>query len=208
MKKLGITASVLCITMAVIAVGAAFWQRSAHDSKESDANKHATVATVIQKAEAEGNQAGELLKQYVATGDASLIPQMQAQTSQGVTDLTSAVRQSGGDSNGFLDKGTQFVQASGKVIAMRQAGDVQGAAAALNQLGQQFQAFVAAQNQFAAQEQSLAESAHNSADSAQTAESWLFITAIALGIVGVSGGAVVAANSIRRRRSLQTGATV
>lgn len=204
-NKLAIIAVVVCSVALAAFLGAAIWQRTVHDSNLDDAHTHFTVAAVIEKAEAEGTQAGNLLQQYVASGDASLIPQIQTQTSQGVSDLTSAVRQSGGDSNGFLDKGTQFVQASGQIIAARQSGDAKAASAAVTQLGQQFQDFIAAQTQFATREQSMGQANLDSADSAGAAESWLFLAAGLSGIGGMAAG-LITLRSRSRRRSL-TGAT-
>jgi hypothetical protein len=185
-------------------LGGALWQKSVHDSHADDAASHTKAAALIQSAEAEGTTAGDLLKQYVETGDKTLIPQMQTHTDDGVRQLTAAISAAGTDPNGFLDEGSKLTVAVGQIIALRQAGNVPGAAAGLQKLSEQFNAFTAAQDAFVSSEQQKATSANDSADNADTTARWLVLSATAVGLVLVFGTSVVLVRKFARRRVAAT----
>lgn len=186
-----------CLVLAVMTM-ATLWQAAVHHSMANDAQTHANTAALFQSAETEGKAAASLTQQYVATGDATLVPQIQAHTQAGVQQLTTAVQSVGGDPNGFVNKGAQLVQASGQVIALRQSGDAAGAAKLLSDLSPQFNALIATQDQIVASEQAASASALSSADNAKTATIWLAIFAGVFGVVIVAGGLVVVSRSVRR----------
>jgi CHASE3 domain sensor protein len=192
-----ITVALSCLVLAVMTM-ATLWQAAVHHSKANDAQTHANTAALFQNAETEGKAAGDLMQKYVATGDITIVPQIQAHTQTGVQQLTAAVQSVGSDPNGFVDKGAQLVQASGQVIALRQTGDVAGAAKLLSDLSPQFTAFIAAQDQVVASEQAASASALSSADNARTATIWLAIVAGVFGAVIVVVGLVVVSRSARR----------
>lgn len=192
-----IAVALACLVLAVMTM-ATLWQAAVHHSKANDAQTHANTAALFQGAETEGKTAGALTQQYVATGDTTLVPQIQAHTQAGVQQLTTAVQSVGSDPNGFVDKGAQMVQVSGQVIALKQSGDAAGAAKLLSDLSPQFNSFVAAQDQVVASEQAASASALSSADNAKTATIWLAIFAGVFGAVIVAGGLVVVSRSARR----------
>jgi hypothetical protein len=109
---------------------------------------------------------------------------MQAKTDSGVRQLTTAISMAGGDPNQFVQQGGAFVQAAGRVVALRQAGDIQGAATALSQIAAEFDAFIAAQDQFVAAEQASAATAISEADDAEEAATWIAL-AIAADMIAV-----------------------
>jgi CHASE3 domain sensor protein len=192
-----IAVSLSCLVLAVMTM-ATLWQAAVHHSQANDAQTHATTAALFQSAETEGKTAGGLTQQYVATGDATLVPQIQTHTQAGVQQLTAAVQSVGSDPNGFVDKGAQLVKVSGQVIALRQSGDTAGAAKLLTDLSPQFNALIATQDQIVASEQAASASALSSADNAKTATIWLAIFAGVFGAVIVAGGLVVVSRSARR----------
>jgi len=185
-------------------LGGAVWQKSVHDSKADEAASHARVASLIQSAEAEGKAAGDVLKQYVESGDETLIPQMQAHSDNGVRQLTAAISTAGSDPNGFLDEGAKLTVAVGQIVAMRQTGDVAGAAAALQKLSEEFSAFIASQDAFVSSEQEKAASASDSADGAETLARWLALSAGVTGLVLVLGTSVVVVRKLARRQVAAT----
>ena len=124
---IAVAAVIGCLLMAVLAAGS-LYQATQHHNKNNDAQSHENIATMFQTAENEGKAASDSLQQFVATGDAAFIAAAQSHTQTGVQQLTSAVALVGSDPNGFVDKGSQMVQASGQVIALRQTGDAAGAA--------------------------------------------------------------------------------
>jgi CHASE3 domain sensor protein len=192
-----IAVALACLVLAVMTTFT-LWQAAVHHSKANDAQTHANTASLFQSAETEGKTASQLVQQYVASGDATLIPQAQAHTQTGVQQLTAAVQSVGSDPNGFVDKGAQLVQVSGQVIALRQSGDAAGAAKLLSDLSPQFNSFVAAQDQVVASEQAASASALSSADNAKTATIWLAILAGVFAAAIVVGGLVVVSRSARR----------
>jgi hypothetical protein len=170
--------------LALVLLAAFAWQASVHSSRSDDADRHLEVAALIVSAEADGTAAGDLLRRFVETGDATLLPEMQAKTDSGVRQLTTAISMAGGDPNQFVQQGGAFVQAAGRVVALRQAGDIQGAATALSQIAAEFDAFIAAQDQFVAAEQASAATAISEADDAEEAATWIAL-AIAADMIAV-----------------------
>jgi hypothetical protein len=165
--------------LALVLLAAFAWQLSVHSSRSDDADRHKEVASLITSAQADGTAAGEFLRQYVETGDQALLPQMQEKTDAGVRQLTSAIALAGGDPDQFVQQGGAFVQAAGQVVALRQAGDIQGAATALGQIATEFETFIAAQDAFVADEEASAASAISEADNAETAATWLALATAA-----------------------------
>jgi hypothetical protein len=183
--------------LAVVFFAGFAYQQSEESSKNNEAKDHLAVASTLELAVQDGVAAGALLTTYVETGDEALLPQMQDKTDQGVRGLTSAITQAGGDPNSFVQTGSQIVQRSGEVIALRQAGDVAGAAAVLTTLGEDFTAFIALQQEYIADERAESASATASADDAGQLASWFLAAAIAL-TIGVTAGAAIAI--VRRSR--------
>lgn len=168
------------------------WQNDEQKSKEAEAANHLTVATTLEAAVSDGVAAGTLLTQYVQTGDEALLAQMQAKTDEGVRGLTEALTLAGQDPNSFLQTGSQIVQRSGEVIALRQSGDVASAGASLTALGEDFAAFVAVQQEFIASERTIAAESTASADDAgQLAEMFLLAAGGVLIIVVLSAGVAI-----------------
>jgi hypothetical protein len=195
----GITVAAVigCLLMVVLAVGALF-QATQHHNKINDAQSHDNIAAMFQTAENEGKAASQSLQQYVATGDVSFVTAAQGHTQTGVQQLTSAVGLVGSDPNGFVDKGSQMVQASGQVIALRQTGDAAGAAQLLQDLSPSFNSFVAAQDQVIAEQHQAAADARSSADSAKTLTFWLAVLSGVVGLGLVGGGLIVITRGSRR----------
>ncbi len=193
-----IAVALSCLVLAVLTLGT-LWQAAVHHNLVNDAQTHDQTAALFLASENEGKTASQLTQDYVATGDATLIPQIQAHAATGVQQLTAAVQAVGSDPNGFVDKGSQMVTASGQVIALRQSGEVTGAASLVSDLSPQFKSFVAAQDAVIASEQKAAADARSSADNAETATIGLAIIAGVLGAAIVIGGLVVVSRGSRRR---------
>ncbi|HVP05009.1 MAG TPA: hypothetical protein VMT90_04955 [Dehalococcoidia bacterium] len=198
--KIALAGIVLCTCLVVALAIATIWQRDVQQSKLDDVEAHVAVATSFQDAEAEGQAAGQALQQYVATGDSQLIATINEHTSAGVTKLTAAVQQSGVNSQPFLDSGSALVQAEGQIIALRQAGDAQGAITALTQLTTQFQEFISAQDAIIASEQASAQQAQNDADSAADAQTGLIVGAAIFALGAVALGVLYVRSTASRRR--------
>jgi len=194
---IAVAAVIGCLLMVVLAVGA-MYQATQHNNKLDDAQSHENIAAMFQSAENEGEAASQSLQQYVATGDTAFVAEAQAHTQTGVQQLTSAVGLVGSDPNGFIDKGSQMVQASGHIIALRQAGDAAGAVKLMQDLEPSFNSFIAAQDQVIADQHQAAADARSSADTAKTLTFWLAVVAGVVGFAVVAGLIIVLTRGSRR----------
>lgn len=192
-------AAVIGVCVVAVLFAASVWQENTKQSKIDEADSSLLTASLIGDAQAEAATAAALLNEYVVSGDETLIPEIQSHTANGVQALSSAIGEAGADENGFLGQGTSVVEALSQIIALRQAGDVQAAAAALEQLSPGFDALTADLDAFVASERADAAAATSSADDANTAASWLAIGAGSLAAVMALGAVVFVAGNLRRR---------
>ena len=190
----------VCIVAALFA--ASVWQDNTKQSKIDEAQSSLLTASLIGDALSDGAAAGALLNEYVISGDEALIPQIQASTATAVQNLSAAIAESGSDEGNFLAQGSTAVEALAGVIALRQVGDVQAAAAALEELSPGFNALLAGLDEFADSERAAAAAATSSAEDANTAASWLAISAGALAAFMALVVVVVVINSLRRRSTV------
>ncbi len=177
------------------------WQNDKQKSEEAAAENHLTVASTLDKAVSDGVEAGAILTQYVQTGDAALLPQMQAKTDDGVRGLTEALTLAGRDPGSFIQTGSQIVQRSGEVIALRQSGDVAGAGAVLTALGEDYAAFIAVQQEFIQSERTIAAESTASADDAGQLSELLLLAAGGVMVIVVCSAIV----SVLRREEEPAG---
>jgi len=187
---------ILTTCLAITFFGAFLWQQTEKNSREDEANKHDEIATKLETAVADGLGAGTTLTEYVQSGNPELLPAMQAKSDEGVRQLTAAITAAGSDPNGFVKTGSVIVQRSGEVIALRQAGDVPGAGAALQGLTNDFGTFVQQQRDFIAQERQAAAASRASADDANQLSTWFIIAGAVAGLAAAGGVAV----SVFRRK--------
>ena len=190
------------IVLAVL-VAATVWQGNVHDSDISAMESHSTTAAFLQEAGTEAGLTAPLVRQYVETGDARLIPQIQEHTTAAVKSMTGAISEGGvSDLNAISADGGRLADGLGQVIALRQTGDVQGAAAAVEQLSPAFDKVTAQLGEAVTLELQEVSSLQSSADKADDAASWLLIASIAWGAaLGVAVTAVVARSMFGRRVS-------
>jgi len=182
-KWLGFGAVIVAGCVLVTLAAASAWQAKASQSDLDDAESHATTAALLQEAKGEGLTAFELLRQYVATGDETLLPEFKSHSAAGIDSLSTAVARGGvTDMSPLVAGGAQLVQGAGRIVATRQSGDAQGAVAALTDGAPQFQQFAAVQDQAIEAESAAAVSLRASADDADTAATWLAVGAGAIGV--------------------------
>ncbi len=202
MRGIALIAAVLCTVLtAVFAVGA-FLEHSAAESKVDDAEQHESAASLFRQAEGEAQAAGTALQEFIATGDATKIQEINERTSSGVTLLTAAVQEAGIDGTPLLEGGSALVQAEGQIIALRQAGDVQGAIAGLTALQTQFEEFQATQNGIIENQETLAAEARDDAETADGLTQWMVIAGAVFAIGAVFSGIVYIRQNTSRRRSV------
>ncbi len=182
-KWLGVGALIVASCVLVSLAAASAWQVKARQSDLDDAESHSTTATLLQDAKKEGIAASGLLRQYVATGDETLLPEFKSHSAAGINSLTTAVARGGvTDLSGLVSAGVQLVQGSAQIVATRQSGDAKAAAAALTDGGPKFEQFLAVQNQAIEAESAAAASLRDSADNAEATAIWMAVGAGAMGV--------------------------
>ena len=196
------------IVLAVL-VAATVWQGNVHESDTSAAESHSTTAAFLQEAGTEAGITAPLVRQYVETGDAKLVPQIQEHATAAVKSLTGAINEGGvSDLTPIAAEGGRVAEALGQVIALRQSGDVPGAAAALQQLSPAFEKVTAELEQAATLEVQEASNLQSSADKADDAASWLLIASIVWGAALAVGVTALIARSMFGKRVSKTPSTI
>ncbi|HEY5625451.1 MAG TPA: hypothetical protein VIT93_03070 [Dehalococcoidia bacterium] len=190
----------VCVVAALFA--ASVWQENAKQSKIDEAESHLLTASLVVDAQTEAATAAAVLNEYVISGDAALIPEIQTRTAAGVQALSAGIAEAGSDEGNFLAQGSEAVEALAGVIALRQIGDVAGAAAALEQLSPGFESLVAGLDAFVVSERAAAADATSSADSANTTASWLAISAGSLAAVMALAAVGLVVGNLRRRSTV------
>ena len=192
------------IVLAVL-VAATVWQGNVHDSDASAAESHSTTAAFLQGAGTEAGITAPLVREYVQTGDVTLVPQIQEHTTAAVKSMTGAISEGGvADLAPIAAEGGNLADGLGKVIALRQAGDVPAAAAAAEQLTPAFEKVTTELNAAVTLELEEAASLQSSADKADYAASWLLIASIVWGAALAVGVTVLVARSMFGRRVTKT----
>ncbi len=190
----------VCVVAALFA--ASVWQENTKQSKIDEAESSLLTASLIVDAQTEAATAGALLNEYVITGDEALIPQIQSRTSTAVQNLSAAIAEAGSDEGNFLVQGSAAVEVLSQVIALRQIGDVQAAAATLEQLSPSFSALIADLDAYAESERAAAAAATNSAGDANTTASWLAISAGSLAAFMALAVVAIVVGNLRRRDTI------
>ena len=192
------------IVVAILA-GASVWQSGIHRSDLDEAESHSTTASLLQEAGQEGDVASGLLRQYVADGDATLIPEIQTHSTMAVESLTQAVAQGGvADLNRIVVGGAGLADGAGQVVALRLSGDIQGAAAALQGIAPTFEELTIALEDAIALEQLEVSSLQASAATADDVASWLRVATIAIGAATGLVGAGLILRAVAKRRVPET----
>jgi len=190
------------IVLAVL-VAATVWQGNVHESDTSAAESHSITAAFLQGAGTEAGITAPLVRQYVETGDAKLVPQIQEHVTAAVKSMTGAISEGGvADLTAISTDGGGLADGLGQAIALRQAGDVQGAAAAVERLSPAFDKVTAQLEQATTLELQEVSKLQSSADKADDAASWLLIASIVWGAaLGVGVTALIARSMFGKRVS-------
>jgi CHASE3 domain sensor protein len=196
------------IVLAVL-VAATVWQGNVHESDSSAAESHSTTAALLQDAGTEAGIAAPLLRQYVETGDARLVSQIQEHAAVAVKNLTGAISEGGvADLTPIAAEGGQLTDGLGRIIALRQAGDVPAAAAALEQLSPVLEKVTTEVQAAVTLELQEASKLQSSADTADDAASWLLIAAIIWGAALGVGVTALVVRSMFGKRVSKTPSTI
>ena len=196
------------IVLAVL-VAATVWQGNVHKSDTSAAESHSTTAAFLQGAGTEAGFTAPLVRDYVKTGDVTLVPQIQEHATVAIKNLTAAIREGGvADLTTIAAEGTGVSDGLGQVIALRQSGNVPAAAAALEQLSPAFEKVSAEVTAAVTLERQEASKLQSSADKADSAASRVLIASIVWGVALSVGVTALVARSVFGRRVSKTPSTI
>jgi hypothetical protein len=188
------------IVIAAAAVSA--WQASIHSSESAEIESRSTTVSLLQDVEEESGVAATLLQQYVADGDTTLVPEIQSHSNAAMGSLTEAAAES--DAAGIDEvaaDGAGLTEGAAQIIGLRMSGDLQGAAAALEEATPAFEEFNLGLAQVAEQLQDV-DALQSRADRASDLARWSLIIAAAAGAtLGFATLALIASSLIRRRAS-------
>lgn len=192
----------LVMLLAVVAGGSA-WQVRAQQTDLNHLESHSRRATLLQEAEAQAGVAALTLQRYVIAENAALPPgvqlasEVQLYATAAIESLTEAVAQPGAaDVSDITVVGVGLAQGAGQVVALRQAGDAEGAAAALEELVPVFYEFRLQLEDATALELQEVSSLRSKADAAGQRALWLLIISGAFGAVAGLAASILIARSI------------
>jgi hypothetical protein len=200
----------ICLgAIAAVALGAlAAWQADVQRSKADEMESHVASAALLQGAGEEAATSARLLRTYVETGDEALLPQFQSHATAALEGVTGAAAQGNDSARVIAGEGSGLVQSAGQVIALRKVGDVQGAAAAMEQMSLAFQGVSAGLEDAIVAEQEKAATLEDSAASADALSSRRLLAGlIASGFV-VIGAVAFATGAIFGRRTPKTASPI
>ena len=193
----------LLSVIVIAATAVSVRQASVHSSHTADVESRTTTVSMLQDVEEESAIAATLLLQYVANGDDTLIPEIQSHSSAAMGTLTEAAALS--DAAGIDEiavAGAALVEGAAQVIALRLSGDVQGAAAALEEAAPAFEELNLGFAQISERELLEVDALQGKADRASDLARWSLIVAVAAGAtLGFATLALITRSLIKRRAS-------
>ncbi len=187
----------LLAVILIVVAGASAWQSRVHQSNLDELQSHSSTATLLQEAEAQAGIAALLVQRYVIAGDETLVPEIESHATATVASLTEAVAREG--ESDLIDVaviGAGLAEGSGRVVALRQAGDLEGASAAMEEIVPVFREFRLGLEDATARQLEEVSNLRRSADQAGALAFWLLVG------LGTAGAVLGLAASILIARSI------
>ena len=180
--------ALLCLIFGVT-VGLSTWQSRIHRNDLNELDRHSNSATRLQEAEAHGGFAALLVQRQVMAGDEDPV-EIQGHIDAAGEALLAAIQQGAPlEAQEATVSGAGLAQGASRVLAQREAGDVEGAAATMETLVESFREYRDHLENATAQEIEQVEALRASANRAGNLAFWLLFLS---GILGTS--AAVAAS--------------
>ena len=194
---------VLLGVIVLVAATVSAWQANVHSSHTAEMESRSATVLLLQDVEEEAGIAAALLQQYVVEGDETLIPEIQSHSNAAMGTLTEAAARS---DVAAIDEiavaGASLTEGAAQIIALRLSGDVQGAAAALEEVAPAFEELNLGFVAISEQELLEVDALQGRADRASDLARWfLIIAAAAVATLGFATLALIARSLIRRRAS-------
>jgi CHASE3 domain sensor protein len=197
-----ISGFVLLGVIAIVAAGVYAWQTSVHNSRSAEVESRAATVSLLQNVEEESGIAATLLQEYVASGDAMLVPEIQSHSNAAMGSLKAAAAES--DAAGIDEvaaAGAGLTEGATTIVGLRLGGNAEGAAAALEEATPTFEEFNLGLAGITEQLQDV-DALQGRADRASDRAGWSLIVAAAAGAtLGFAALALIARSRMRRRAS-------
>ncbi len=194
---------VLLGVIVVAAVAVSTWQAGVNSSHTEEMESRTATVSQLQEVVEESAIAATLLQQYVAEGGDTLIVEIQSHSNAAMGTLKEASAQS--DTVGIdeiVTEGAGLNEGAAQIIALRLRGDVQGAAAALEEASPAFEELNLGFAAITEQELLEVDALQGKADRASDLSRWSLIVAVAAGAtLGFATVALIARSLISRRAS-------
>ncbi len=184
----------LVIVLALVTLGAS-WQVRQHQADLSELDRHSTMASLLQTAEAQASIAGLLEQRYVAAGDDVLLQQNDPAGGksyvQEINDAATNAQQAldtalaNGGPEGLsqvTSTGAQLLQGASQAVQLRQSGDVKDASAVMEQSVPVFHGYRLQLEALTTQELDQVEQLRAQANRAGNLAFWLLVSSGAAGI--------------------------
>lgn len=183
----------------IVAAAVSTWQASVHSSETDEIESRAATVSLLQEVEEESGIAATLLQEYVASGDATLIPEIQSHSNAAMGSLRAVAAES--DAAGVSDlatDGADLAEGATQIVGLRMSGNAEGAAAALEAATPAFEDLNAGLAQVTEQLLNV-EALQDRADRAGDVSGWSFIVALVAGVALGFAVLVLLARSLMRR---------
>ncbi len=193
----------------IVAAAVSVWQASVHTSHSEEMESRTATVSLLQEVQEESGIAATLLQQYVANGDDTLIPEIQSHSNAAMGALTEAAAQS--DSAGIGEiavAGAGLAEGAAQIVGLRLTGDVQGAAAAFEEVTPAFEEFNLGFAAITEQELQEVDALQGRADRASDLARWSLIVVAAAGATLGFATLVLIARSLIRRRASRPAVTI
>lgn len=178
-----------------------FWQTETRDSRLAEAGAGAATVLHLQDAATDSAVGGELLSAYASQGDPALVHQVRGRYEGAVESLTAAASTSGSETVADIaSRGAALAASSERIIALRQSGREEAAAASIDDLEFTLESFGLALDAAIGAELETAASLQTDAENADTAARWLLITALSVAVSMAGGVVYVVMQALADRR--------
>ena len=194
----------LVLILGGVTLGASLQVR-AHQADLAELESHSTMASLLQKAEAQAGISALLLQRYVAAGNDAYVAEINDHATAAQEALTAAVAQ------GTLPEvaqvstlGAPLVESAARAATLRQKGDIEGAEAALEEMVPIFRDYRLKLEELAAQELERVAELRATADHAGDVALWLLVLSGVIGtVLGLASSIFIARSIIAPLTSLE-----
>ncbi len=194
----------LIIILGGVTLGASLQVRT-HQADLAELESHSSMASLLQRAEAQASISGLLLQRYVAAGNDSYVAEINDHANAAQESLTAAVAQRTlPEVAEVATLGAPLVEGAARAATLRQKGDIAGAQAALEEIVPIFHDYRLKLESLAGQELAQVTELRANADHAGKVALWLLVLSGVIGtVMGLAASIFIARSIIAPLMSLE-----